>query len=367
MSKDYYKTLGVEKTASQDEIKKAFRQKAHQCHPDKAGGDEAKFKEINEAYQVLGDQKKRAQYDQFGSAFEHGQAGGGFSGFDGFRDFSGFANGFNVNFEDLGDVFGGLGAIFGFSARGGQGQRRGTRARRGNDIEVILTIDFSEAVFGAEKEISLTKTVSCDRCQGSGADPDSKITTCKTCGGRGSQTKIQRTIFGQMQVETTCSDCDGEGKTFSQKCSKCGGRGIVRELTNLKIRIPAGIDEGESIRLAGQGEAGARGASAGDLYLKIRVKPDKRFERDGYDIKSKAEIKFSQAALGDKIEVATVDGPVKLKIPEGTQSGTVFRLRDRGVIKLNGRGRGDHLVKVIIKTPTGLSRKQKKMLEELGV
>ena len=363
MSKDYYKTLGVEKTASQDEIKKAFRQKAHQYHPDKAGGDEAKFKEINEAYQVLGDEKKRAQYDQFGSVFEHTQSGGGFSGFDGFRDFSGFANGFNVNFEDLGDVFGGLGDIFGF----GGGKQRGTRARRGNDIEVTLTIDFFEAVFGAEKEIGLAKTVKCDKCQGNGAEPGAKIETCKTCRGSGRVSRVARTIFGQMQTQVSCPDCNGEGKTFSQKCSKCGGRGIVRELTNLKVGIPAGIDEGESIRLAGQGEAGAKGASAGDLYLKIRVKSDKRFERDGYDIKSIAEIKFSQAALGDKIEVETVDGLVKLKIPEGTQSGTVFRLRDRGVIKLQGRGRGDHLVKVIIKTPTNLSLKQRKALEELGV
>jgi len=363
MGKDYYNILGVNKNASQDEIKKAFRQKAHQYHPDKAGGDEAKFKEINEAYQVLGDEKKRSQYDQFGSAFEHGQAGGGFSGFDGFRDFSGFANGFNVNFEDLGDIFGGLGDIFGF---GGGGKRK-ARARRGRDIEVILTIDFSEAVFGTEKEISLNKTVVCDRCQGSGVDPDSKITTCKTCGGRGSQTRVQRTIFGQMQVETTCSDCGGEGKTYEKKCTKCSGNGIIQETVNLKVKIPAGIDEGESIRLAGQGEAGSKGALAGDLYLKIRVKPDKRFERDGYDIKSEAEIKFSQAVLGDKIEVETVDGPVKLKIPEGTQSGTVFRLRNRGVTKLRGRGRGDQLVKVIIKTPKGLSKKQKKMLEELGV
>ena len=363
MSKDYYKTLGVEKTASQDEIKKAFRQKAHQYHPDKQGGDEAKFKEINEAYQVLGDEKKRAQYDQFGSVFEHTQSGGGFSGFDGFRDFSGFANGFNVNFEDLGDVFGGLGDIFGF----GGGKQRGTRARRGNDIEVTLTIDFFEAVFGAEKEIGLAKTVKCDKCQGNGAEPGAKIETCKTCRGSGRVSRVARTIFGQMQTQVSCPDCNGEGKTFSQKCSKCGGRGIVRELTSLKVKIPAGIDEGESIRLAGQGEAGSKGASAGDLYLKIRVKPDKRFERDGYDIKSKAEIKFSQAALGDKIEIETVDGPIKLKIPEGTQSGTVFRLRDRGVIKLQGRGRGDHLVKVIIKTPTNLSRKQRKALEELGI
>ncbi|MDD5031594.1 MAG: molecular chaperone DnaJ [Patescibacteria group bacterium] len=367
MGKDYYNILGVSKTASQEEIKKVFRQKAHQYHPDKQGGDEAKFKEINEAYQVLGDEKKRAQYDQFGSAFEHGQAGGGFSGFDGFRDFSGFANGFNVNFEDLGDVFGGLGDIFGFSARGGQGRRGGTRARRGNDIEVTLTIDFFEAVFGAEKEISLQKTVKCDKCGGNGAEPGAKIETCKSCKGSGRQIRMQRTIFGQVQTQVSCPDCNGEGKTFSEKCKKCGGRGIVREMTNLKVKIPAGIDEGESIRLSGQGEAGAKGASAGDLYLKIRVKPDKRFERDGYDIKSTSEIKFSQAALGDKIEVATVDGPVKLKIPEGTQSDTVFRLRDRGIIKLQGRGRGDHLVKVIVKTPTGLSRKQRKALEELGV
>ncbi|MDD5294535.1 MAG: DnaJ C-terminal domain-containing protein, partial [Patescibacteria group bacterium] len=272
-------------------------------------------------------------------------------------------NGFNVNFEDLGDVFGGLGDIFGF---GSGGQRKG-RARRGNDIEVILTIDFSEAVFGAEKEISLQKTVKCDKCGGNGAEPGAKIETCKACKGSGRQTRIQRTIFGQVQTQVPCPDCNGEGKTFSEKCKKCGGNGIVRELTNLKVRIPAGIDEGESIRLSGEGEAGARGASAGDLYLKIRVKPDKRFERDGYDIKSTSEIKFSQAALSDKIEVETVDGPIKLKIPEGTQSGTVFKLRDRGVIKLNGRGRGDHLIKVIIKTPTNLSRKQRKALEELGI
>ncbi|MDD5071361.1 MAG: molecular chaperone DnaJ [Patescibacteria group bacterium] len=367
MSKDYYNILGVSRTASQEEIKKAFRQKAHQHHPDKAGGDEAKFKEINEAYQVLGNSQKRSQYDQFGSAFEQARGQGGFSGFEGFRDFSGFTNGFNVNFEDLGDVFGGLGDIFGFSARGGQGRRGGTRARRGNDIGVVLTIDFFEAVFGAEKEISLQKTVKCDRCQGSGAEPGAKIETCKTCRGSGRVSGVQRTIFGQMQVETACSDCNGEGKTFSEKCKKCAGNGITRELTNLKIKIPAGIDEGESIRLTGQGEAGGKGASAGDLYLKIRIKPDERFERDGYDIKATAEIKFSQAVAGDKIEVETVDGPVKLKISEGTQSGTVFRLRDRGVTKLNGRGRGDHLVKVIIKTPTNLSRKQKKALEELGV
>ena len=357
MSKDYYNILGVSKTANQDEIKKAFRQKAHQHHPDKQGGDEAKFKEINEAYQVLGDQKKRTQYDQFGSDFSHGQAGGGFSGFEGFSN-----GGFNVDFEDLGDVFGGLGDIFGF----GGGQGRG-RQKRGRDIEMVLTIDFMDAVFGAEKEIGLQKTVKCDKCGGNGAEPGSKIETCKTCGGSGKVRRVQRTIFGQMQTQVVCSDCNGEGKTFDRKCSKCGGQGIVRDLARLKVKIPAGINEGESIRLSGQGEAGAKGAGAGDLYLRMRVSQDKRFEREGNDIKSGKEINFVQASLGDKIEIETVDGIITLKIPEGTQSGTVFKLRDRGVVKLNGRGRGDHLVKVIVKTPTGLSRKQRKALEELGL
>lgn len=357
MSKDYYKILGIEKNASQEEIKKSFRQKAHQYHPDKAGGDEAKFKEINEAYQVLSDPQKRVQYDQLGSAFEYGQAGPGFSG---------FTSGFNVDFEDLGDVFGGLGDIFGFSTRGGQG-RRGERAKRGRDIEMVLTIDFMEAVFGAEREINLQKTVRCDVCGGSGAKPGSKIETCKTCKGSGRIRQIQRTIFGQMQTQTVCPDCGGEGKTISQKCSKCGGQGVARDIAGMKVKIPAGIDEGESIRLAGQGGAGTKGAEAGDLYLKIRIRPDKRFERDGDDIKSTSQISFVQAALGDKITIETVGGEVKLKIPEGTQSGTVFKLRDLGIAKLHGRGKGDHLVEVIVKTPTNLSRKQKEMIEELGL
>lgn len=364
MSKDYYNILGVGKNASQEEIKKAFRKKAHQCHPDKQGGDEQKFKEINEAYQVLGDAKKRAQYDQFGSAFEHAQAGGGFSGFEGFRDFSGFTNGFNVNFDDLGDIFGGLGDIFGSSARGGRGRGR---VRRGDDIEVLLNIEFKEAVFGAEKEISLRKNVVCDRCKGNGAEPGSRIETCKTCGGAGRIVKTQRTIFGIMRTQAACPDCGGEGKAHSQKCSKCRGNGVIQEISGIKVKIPAGIDNGETIRLSGHGEAGAKGAPAGDLYLKIRVNPDIKFKRDGYNILSKAEISFVQAALGDKIKIDTVDGPVKLKIPEGAQSGKVFRLSSRGIPRLRGGGRGDHLIEIIVKTPTGLSRKQKEMLKELGI
>jgi len=362
MSKDYYNILGIDKNASQDDIKKAFRKKAHQCHPDKASGDEAKFKEVNEAYQVLGDAKKRAQYDQFGSAFEHARAGGGFSGFEGFRDFTGFTNGFNINVDDLGDIFSGIGDVFGWGAG-----RRGARARQGSDIQVLLTIEFNEAVFGAEKEISLRKTVKCDRCKGNMAEPGSKIETCKTCGGSGRVTRVQRTILGSMQIQTTCENCAGEGKTYTKKCAKCGGTGTAQEAVKLNVKIPAGIDDGETIRLAGQGEAGERGAPVGDLYLKIRIKPDPRFRREGYDILSKAEISFTQAALGDKIDIITVDGPVKLKIPEGTQSGKVFRLRGKGVPYLRGRGRGDQLVEVIVRTPTGLNRKQRQMLKELDL
>lgn len=360
MSKDYYKILDVGKNASQEEIKKAFRKKAHEYHPDKKGGNEEKFKEINEAYQILGDPKKKAQYDQFGSSFEQAQAGGGFSGFEGFRDFSGFTNGFNVEADDLGDIFSGIGDIFGFGSRG-----RSKRSSRGEDIQVILTIEFSEAVFGVEKEISLKKKVVCDKCNGNGAEPGSKIETCKTCGGSGRITRVQRTILGNMQVQTTCRDCGGEGKKYSKLCAKCSGVGIIEEISNIKVKIPAGIDNGETIRLSGQGEAGVKGASAGDLYLKIRVMPDSKFERDGYNIRSKIEINFTQAALGDKIEITTVDGDIKLKIPSGTQSGTIFKLRDRGIFKLHGRGRGDHLVEVIIKTPKNLNKKQKELFKEL--
>lgn len=364
MSKDYYNILGVDKNASQDEIKKAFRKKAHQFHPDKKGGNEAKFKEINEAYQVLGDSKRRAQYEQFGSAFENAQAGGGFSGFDGFRDFTGFTNGFNINVDDLGDVFSGIGDIFGFSSQGRQGRRR---ARRGNHIEVVLTIEFKEAVFGAEKEINLKKFVECDKCKGSGVEPGSKIETCRVCGGSGKITRVQRTILGSMQVQMTCEGCKGEGKTYSNACTKCHGNGIVEDTVKLNVKIPAGIDNNETIRLTGQGEAGEKGAQAGDLYLRVRVNSDPRFERRGYDLHSKAEINFTQAATGDKIDIMTVDGPVKLKIPEGTQSGKVFRLRDKGVPHLSGRGRGDQLVDVIVKTPKNLNRKQKQALKELNI
>lgn len=368
MGKDYYKTLGIDKNASQDDIKKAFRKLAHEHHPDKPHGDEAKFKEINEAYQVLGDQKKRSQYDQFGSTFENAQSGGGFHGFEGFRDFSGFAEGFSRSgngnqdeYGDLGDIFGGLGDIFGFG-----GGRQGRRTRRGDDIQVLLTIDFEEAVFGIEKEIKLNKKVTCDYCHGNGGEPGSKVDTCSTCRGTGRITQIQRTILGSIQSQTVCPTCSGEGKIYSKKCSKCNGSGIRKEVVEIKVKIPAGINEGEAIRLSGHGEAGEKGSPVGDLYLKIRINPSKNFRREGYNILSEVEINFTQASLGTIIEVPAVDGNIKLKIPEGTPSGKTFILRDKGVPKLNARGRGDHLVTIKVKIPTSLNRKQKQLLQELG-
>lgn len=360
MSKDYYNILGVNKDANQDEIKKAFRKKAHEYHPDKATGNEEKFKEINEAYQVLGNEQKRTQYDQFGSDFMNGGAGGGFNGFGGFS-----GGGVHVDMDDLGDIFGGIGDIFGFG--GSRGGSTKSRARRGTDIQTILTISFGEAVFGTEKEVTLHKKVKCDHCNGNLAEPGSKITTCSTCNGSGRVTKVQRTILGNMQVQTTCSDCGGEGKTYEKKCRKCSGTGIIMDTVKLSVKIPAGIDDGESIRLSGQGEAGEMGGPAGDLYIRMNVRDDSRFERDGYDVRSEKEISFAQAVLGDKIDIETVEGMVSLKIPAGTQSGTIFKLRNKGINSLRGRGKGDHLVTIKVKIPTKISRQQKQLIEELGL
>ncbi len=360
MSKDYYKVLGVDKSASQDEVKKAFRKKAHEYHPDKAGGDEAKFKEINEAYQVLGNAEKRKQYDQFGATFDQQ---GGFGGGMNWEDFmrqarSGQAQGFDFG-VDLGDIFGDL---FGF---GGGGSRRSRRAR-GRDIEISMTIDFKSAVFGMEKEIELYKNVKCDKCNGNGAEPGTKINTCPACNGKGQVAHIQRTILGNFQTVAACGACGGEGSKAEKDCSKCSGSGVIKEKKRIKINIPAGVRDGEVLKMGGEGEAGLRGTPAGDLYIVLRVKGDSRFERDGDDIRTEEYISFSQAALGDKIEVETIDGPVRLKIPEGTQTGKVFKLSGKGVPHLRGRGRGDHLARVIVRTPTKLTRKQKKLLEELG-
>lgn len=355
MAKDYYAILGVPRTATEEEVKKAFRREAHKHHPDKAGGDEAKFKEINEAYQVLGNKDRRARYDQFGSAFENGQAGGGQGQWGGFNG----GQGFNINMDDLGDLFGSFGDMFGFG--GQRGGRR--RSSRGADIEARLDISFMEAVFGAEKTVHLSKAITCSHCQGNGAEPGSKIETCPQCHGSGTINQTQRTIFGQMQVQTVCPTCHGEGKKIATPCKKCNGSGTVKERVELTVKIPAGIDNGETIRLSGQGEAGEKGSQAGDLYLHIIVQSDKRFERYGTTIKSKTHINFPQAALGTTIDITTVDGEVSLKIPAGTQSGKVFILRGKGVPSLRSKTRGDHEVEVIVDTPTHLTKQQKELLE----
>lgn len=366
MAKDYYQILGVSKNASQPEIKKAYYKLAHQYHPHK-GGDEAKMKEINEAYSVLGNPEKRAQYDQYGQTFEQARAQGGFAGFGGFRDFSDFAeafrssgNGtsFSFDFGDLSDIFGDL-----FGMAGTRTKTRTARRFQGADIEVELTIDFKEAVFGTEKEISLRKDVTCQKCKGSGAEEGSRVLTCSTCQGRG---QVMRNIGFGIGFPSVCPDCEGEGKKIEKECKNCQGKGVTKETEKIIVKIPAGIDDGQTIRLAGRGQAGLKGATAGDLYLRIKVLADPKFERDGYDIKTKVEISFTQAALGDKIEIETLEGKVKLKIPEGTQSGKIFRLRGRGVPYLHSRNRGDQLVEVIIKTPTRLSRRQKDILRELS-
>ncbi|MDD5528087.1 MAG: molecular chaperone DnaJ [Patescibacteria group bacterium] len=367
MSKDYYKVLGVEKTATADEIKRAFLKLAHQYHPDKNGGKDDKFKEINEAYQVLGNAEKRKQFDQFGANFN---GAGGFGGGQGYGGFGGFQNGgMNINMDDLGDLgemFGGLGDIFGFgSARGGQGRRR--EPQRGSDIEAAMTIDFLEAVFGAEKEVTLKKKITCAHCGGTGAEPGAKIEECPTCKGHGRVRRVQQTILGSIQTEASCPSCGGEGKIASKKCSECNGAGTAYDTAKFKVRIPAGVDDGGRIRIPGYGEAGDRGAGVGDLYLNIRVRPSDKFARDEYDILTKKEISFTQAALGDKIEIETVHGKVELKIPEGTQSGTVFKLKNKGVPHTSGRNIGDHLIEVVVKTPKNLNKRQKESLKELGI
>lgn len=345
MSKDYYHILGVGKEASPEEIKKAFRTLAHKHHPDRTGGDAEKFKEINEAYQVLHDPKKRATYDQFGSAAFDGrgpQSPGGFGGFTG--DFSDFG------FEDLGDLFGGM---FGGGGR--------ARRRRGSHIQIDVELTFREAIFGAEKELSLTKPSACDRCGGVGAEPGTGMKTCSDCGGQGVRVVHQRTVIGTIQSKTTCSTCHGRGEVPKEICKTCQGSGVERRHVNLAVDIPAGVDDGSVLRLRGQGEA-VTGGESGDLLVRIHVASDARFERDGDLIRSELKIGFTQAALGDRISTETVDGSVELEIPAGIQSGTELRLRGKGIPHRGGRG--DHLVTITVMTPKKLSRDQRRMLEE---
>lgn len=368
MPKDYYEILGIPKNASPDEIKRAYRKLAHQHHPDK-GGDAEKFKEVNEAYQVLSDPQKRTQYDQFGTTFEQARAGGGFSGFDGFRDFSSFADAFDFfgrsrqgrsefEFENLGDIFG---EVF-----GGGASRRGARHKqRGRDISVDSEITLEETVKGVEKEFNLYKGVICQKCGGSGAEPGSQIKTCSRCKGNGQVEETTRAGFFSFSQVKVCPECRGLGKKPDKVCSQCGGDGRTKQYKTIRVTIPAGIQDGQVISLRGQGEAGLYGSAPGDLYLTVHIKPHKIFERKRDDLYCSLEISFTQSILGDKIEIPTLFGQVSLEIPEGIESGTTIRLKNKGVPHLDSHGSGDMMVKVKIKTPKKLSRTQKNLIEKL--
>ncbi|HJP80900.1 MAG TPA: molecular chaperone DnaJ [Candidatus Saccharimonadales bacterium] len=353
MSKrDYYEVLGVSKDASADEIKKAFRKAAVKYHPDKEGGDEAKFKEVNEAYEVLKDQQKRQRYDQFGHAGVGGDSGAG-----GGNPFGGGFGGQNVNF-DFGE---GFGDIFGQFFGGGAGRQQGPK--RGRDVETSITLQFAEAIFGVEKEISLTIDDECSHCKGTTVEPGHSMKTCPTCKGAGQQTRVMNTIFGQIQQAVTCETCQGRGKVPEVVCSVCHGKGTERRKQTIKLKVPAGIDDGATIRLDGRGEA-IGGGSRGDLYVHIRVKADKKFTREGDIILSEEHISMIDAALGTEIDVETVDGNIRMKVPAGTQSGTDFKLSHHGVPHLRGNARGAHIVSIIVDTPTKLTKKQKDLLEQ---
>lgn len=359
MSKrDFYDVLGVSKTASADELKKAYRKLARQYHPDvnKDNPEAAeKFKECSEAYSVLSDEQKRAQYDQFGhAAFENGGAGAGAGGFGGFG--GGFSGG---GMDDIFDMF--------FGGQGGRGGRRSNNGpQRGADLRMDLEISFEEAAFGLEKEVSLNREEECENCHGTGAEPGSEVETCPECHGRGSVQFAQNTMFGQMMSERPCSRCSGTGKIIKKPCRKCSGKGRVKKNKKLTVKIPAGVDNGSRLRVSGEGEAGLRGGSKGDLYVYLYVRPHKFFERDGTTVICEVPINIVQATLGAEIKVPTLDGQVIMKVPEGTQPGKILRLKGKGIASLRNGGRGDQLVTIKVVVPTKLNDKQKDALRKFA-
>jgi len=366
MSEDYYEILGVKKDASKDEIKKAYWRLAQKHHPDKSGGEAEKFKKINEAYQILSDEEKRAQYDQFGQTFEKAQAQGGFSGFENFRDWASFMEAMRerqetetqreeFGFGDLGSIFE---DFFGFSSSSPRTKREKI------DIEKEISIDFQEAVFGKEAEIEIERFIVCSDCQGNGREPGSSLLTCDICKGKGVVFKISQTFFGSFRTTTTCPKCQGEGRIFEKRCKNCEGEGKIKKRETIRVKIPAGIDDGGTLRIIGQGHVRKRGKGKGDLYLHVRVKPHKYFTRKGDDIYSQEEISISQAALGGKVKIKILEGEVWLEIPQGT-SYQEFRLKNKGVPHLNGFGRGNQIVMIKVKIPKSLTREQKRLLEEL--
>ncbi len=348
--RDYYEVLGVSRNASKDEIKRAFRNLARKYHPDvsqEADADE-RFKEINEAYTVLSDDQKRAAYDRFGHAGVQGA--GGAPGFG------------NMDFSDLADIFGDL---FGFgSVR--TGRRSRSMPRRGADLQYDVVLTFEEAVFGVEKEIEFTRDEMCSRCGGTGAEPGTSPVRCSTCRGSGEVRQARQTIFGSMVQVTTCPTCGGKGEVIASPCHTCHGRGLERKTVRKKVAIPAGVDDGTQIRLAGEGQPGSNGGPNGNLYLSLKVRPHKFFRRKNDDILLELDINVAQAALGAEVEVPTVDGPAMLNIPAGTQSGKMLRLKGKGVPHLRSSGRGDQVVIINVAIPTHLNAEQRKLFEQLA-
>ena len=354
--RDYYEVLGVSKGASDDEIKRAYRKLAKKYHPDMNPGDkeaEAKFKEVNEAYSILSDSEKRARYDQFGHAgvdpnYGAGGPGGGFGGFD-------------MGDIDLGDIFG---SFFGggFGGFGGSASSRRNGPQKGESLRASLTISFEEAAFGCEKEINLNRTEECEACHGSGAEPGTTAETCPDCRGTGVVRVQQRTGGFAFSSTAPCSRCRGTGKIIHTPCKACGGSGSVKRTKRVTVSIPAGIDDGQAISLRGQGNAGKNGGPAGDLIVAVHVKPHPQFHRDGTTVLYEQPVTFYQAVMGAELEIPTIDGKVKYNLPAGTQTGTTFRLRGKGIPELRGRGRGDQYVTVRVQVPTSLNGEQKEAL-----
>lgn len=350
--RDYYEILGLQKGASKEEVKKAFRKLASQYHPDKKTGDEAKFKEISEAYAVLSDDKKKAEYDAYGHAFSGASAGGqGFGGFN-WQDFSqgngqGFEFDLNDIFENFGDMFGG---------------KNTKRQSRGRDISIDIELSFEESIFGVTRKILLSKNNTCEHCNGSGAKNASEMTNCSTCNGNGRIRETRQSIMGSFQTVRECSVCQGTGQIPKEKCGYCAGSGIVKSESEIEIKIPAGIQNGEMIRMTGQGEAVSNG-SPGDLYVKIHVKNHQKIKREGANLMSTLPVKLTDALLGNTYKINTLDGDIEIKIPKGVKHGELLRIRGKGVPQ--GNQRGDFLVKIAIEIPDKLSRKAQKLVEEL--
>lgn len=355
--RDYYEVLGVDKSVSEDELKKAYRKMAKKYHPDLNPGNkeaEQKFKEVNEAYEVLSDKEKRARYDQFGHAGVDPSFGAGAGG-------GAYGSGFTGDFGDLGDIFN---SFFGGGFGGGSRRANPNAPRRGNDTAAAVNLSFEEAAKGCRKTVKVTKIENCKECGGSGAEKGSTPKTCPVCHGSGQVSATQRTPFGVMQTQKVCDNCHGSGKIIDKPCHTCAGKGRIRHTVEQTVDIPAGIDDGQIINVRGGGDAGANGGPSGDLRINVNVRPHPIFEREGYDVYCQIPITFTQAALGDEVIVPTLDGKVKLNIHEGTQPGDEFKLRGKGIQRLNYSGRGDQYVKVVVEVPKELTKAQKDKLKE---